>query len=166
MAEGNDEEQPPPPVLFIVTFLLVAIVIGIFRKRITQILFGSDSVSDRQQQKRTRNDESSPLMQGEMGMVEMSPSMRDIRWSNVLTIFLNGKKLQLVNPDPTALLAGWIRDSVGLKGTKLGCEEGGCGACTVVLTKTDGIVSVSFALFTFEGVLRINTQFNCDAQTK
>lgn len=73
-------------------------------------------------------------------------SMKDIKWSNILTIFVNGNSIQLTNPDPSELLASFIRDKVGLKGTKLGCEEGGCGACTVVLTKPEGIVSVNSCL--------------------
>lgn len=72
--------------------------------------------------------------------------MKDIPWSNVLTVFVNGNTIQLTNPDPSELLADFIREKVGLKGTKLGCEEGGCGACTVVLTKPQGIVSVNSCL--------------------
>lgn len=71
---------------------------------------------------------------------------KDISWSNVLTIFLNGTEVQLINPDPDELLAYFIRDKAGLKGTKLGCEEGGCGACTVVLAKKEGIISVNSCL--------------------
>eukprot|EP01034_Spumella_vulgaris_P024084 gene24084-30387_t len=75
-----------------------------------------------------------------------TPPINNIPWSNVLTVFINGNQIQLVNPDPTELLVTFIRDKAGLKGTKLGCEEGGCGACTVVLTKKQGIVSVNSCL--------------------
>jgi len=44
----------------------------------------------------------------------------DIKWSNILTLFLNGEKVELVNPDPKSLLSYFIRDEKGLKGTKLG----------------------------------------------
>ncbi|MGI9605682.1 MAG: (2Fe-2S)-binding protein [Acidimicrobiales bacterium] len=30
-------------------------------------------------------------------------------------------------------LADWLRDSIGLTGTHLGCEHGVCGACTVLV---------------------------------
>ncbi len=73
-------------------------------------------------------------------------SVRDIPWSNVLTMFINGTEIVIRDPNPTELLAGFIRDKAGLKGTKLGCEEGGCGACTVVLTRTDGTYSVNSCL--------------------
>lgn len=46
---------------------------------------------------------------------------------------MNGTKVQLENPNPEWTLLEFIRSQHGLKGTKLGCGEGGCGACTVVL---------------------------------
>ncbi|HEY8552900.1 MAG TPA: (2Fe-2S)-binding protein [Thermaerobacter sp.] len=33
----------------------------------------------------------------------------------------------------TETLAGFLRDRLGLTGTKIGCEEGNCGACSVIL---------------------------------
>jgi carbon-monoxide dehydrogenase small subunit len=34
---------------------------------------------------------------------------------------------------PNTLLVDLLRDVLGLKGTKVGCREGECGACTVLL---------------------------------
>lgn len=67
-------------------------------------------------------------------------NFKDIKWSNTLSFTLNGKPMEIVNPDPSELLATYIRDKMILKGTKLGCEEGGCGACSVVLEDTNGRV--------------------------
>jgi aerobic-type carbon monoxide dehydrogenase small subunit (CoxS/CutS family) len=38
-----------------------------------------------------------------------------------------------VEADPAALLADVLRDRLGLMGTRLGCHEGVCGTCTVLL---------------------------------
>ncbi len=54
-------------------------------------------------------------------------------YSNELIFWLNGEKIKISNPDPTITLANYLR-SIGLTGTKLGCEQGGCGACTVMLS--------------------------------
>ena len=55
-----------------------------------------------------------------------------------LSFYLNGTPVVLASPNPHWTLLDFIRSQHGLKGTKLGCGEGGCGACTVVLQTRDG----------------------------
>jgi aerobic-type carbon monoxide dehydrogenase small subunit (CoxS/CutS family) len=49
-----------------------------------------------------------------------------------LAFQLNGRAVQ-ASISPDTLLADLLRDVLGLKGTKIGCREGECGACTVLL---------------------------------
>jgi aerobic-type carbon monoxide dehydrogenase small subunit (CoxS/CutS family) len=49
-----------------------------------------------------------------------------------LTMTLNGQEVTL-EIKPSDLLAYVLRDKLGLTGTKIGCDEGECGACTVIL---------------------------------
>ncbi|XP_048480655.1 xanthine dehydrogenase [Plutella xylostella] len=51
-----------------------------------------------------------------------------------LTFFVNGKKVIEPRPDPSWTLLWYLRTKLRLTGTKSGCGEGGCGACTVMLS--------------------------------
>ncbi|MEW6159834.1 MAG: molybdopterin cofactor-binding domain-containing protein [Verrucomicrobiota bacterium] len=57
-----------------------------------------------------------------------------------LRFFLNGSEVVIPDPDPTLLLVDYLRsDEVGLTGTKKVCAQGGCGACTVMVSQYDSI---------------------------
>ena len=55
-----------------------------------------------------------------------------------VTFLLNGESVELRGVSATATLLDWLRDARGLTGTKEGCNEGDCGACTVMVQDEDG----------------------------
>jgi xanthine dehydrogenase/oxidase len=55
-----------------------------------------------------------------------------------ISFFLNGELVTLDGPSPDLLLVDYLRSpDVGLTGAKKGCGQGGCGACTVLLSTWD-----------------------------
>ena len=53
--------------------------------------------------------------------------------SNIIKFVHEDQIVEVENPDPNEILLNYIRTNLKKTGTKEGCAEGGCGACTVVL---------------------------------
>ncbi|TIW25331.1 MAG: xanthine dehydrogenase small subunit [Mesorhizobium sp.] len=68
--------------------------------------------------------------------------MADTKIRNEIRFILNGGDVALKDIAPDATLLDWLRLNRSLRGTKEGCAEGDCGACTVLVGKLagDGLV--------------------------
>ena len=53
--------------------------------------------------------------------------------SNFISFVRKDRIVEIKNPDPNETLLNYIRIKLKKTGTKEGCAEGGCGACTVVI---------------------------------
>jgi xanthine dehydrogenase YagT iron-sulfur-binding subunit len=64
----------------------------------------------------------------------------------MLDLDINGRSVRVL-ANPATTLVQLLRDSLGLTGTKIGCDRGACSACTIWL---DGEVAASCMTFAFD----------------
>ena len=58
--------------------------------------------------------------------------------ANTLRFVAGGEIVALADIDPTMTILNYLREVAHRTGTKEGCAEGDCGACTIVLGELDG----------------------------
>lgn len=63
--------------------------------------------------------------------------------SEEVSFLLNGQPVRISGQPSTRTLLDWLREDRGLTGTKEGCNEGDCGACTIILTDARGSRAVN-----------------------
>ena len=57
--------------------------------------------------------------------------------TDCVRFFVNGHYHEVANPEPTTTILEYLRSRPGLTGSKEGCAEGDCGACTVIIAELD-----------------------------
>ncbi|KAJ1916407.1 hypothetical protein H4219_003809 [Mycoemilia scoparia] len=69
-------------------------------------------------------------------MAPPSSTINSHELGSSMLVYINGKRVVINNPDPDLTVLQYLRQ-IGLTGTKLGCGEGGCGVCTVMVSQFD-----------------------------
>jgi aerobic carbon-monoxide dehydrogenase small subunit len=64
---------------------------------------------------------------------------------HLITLSVNGQERRAA-VEPRLTLADFLRDRLGLVGTRLGCEHGACGACTVLLNGASARACITLAM--------------------
>ena len=66
---------------------------------------------------------------------EAQEAKEKIIYRSSISMYVNGEKCSVPDTmDPHMRLVDFLRDVLGKTGTKIGCGEGGCGACSVLLS--------------------------------
>ncbi len=66
------------------------------------------------------------------------PNSKTANGRAAIRFVMGGTMRELRDVDPNRTVLDWLRTAVGRTGTKEGCAEGDCGACSVVLGELDG----------------------------
>lgn len=88
-----------------------------------------------------------------MALVSKKPAQAKNLQARRINLVVNGRRYLLEigrghgQVDPAHTLAHTLRETLGLKGTKVGCDQGACGACTVLI---DGKAVLSCLILTVE----------------
>jgi len=67
-----------------------------------------------------------------------APGRKTTGTGGTVRFVLDGEVVTLADVDPTRTVLEFLREDLGRTGTKEGCAEGDCGACTVVLGELAG----------------------------
>ena len=67
-----------------------------------------------------------------------------LKTENCIRFYLNDNLIEKSISDPQQTLLDFLRIDQNLKGTKEGCAEGDCGACTVLIGKVNKYHKVSY----------------------
>src|SRR6218665_3022643 len=78
-----------------------------------------------------------------------APAARTMN-SQPIRFFHRGRIVSVDDVHPTRSVLDWLREDARCTGTKEGCNEGDCGACTVVVGELDG-----------QGALRLESKNAC-----
>ncbi|XVE59723.1 hypothetical protein DITRI_Ditri05aG0069300 [Diplodiscus trichospermus] len=73
-------------------------------------------------------------------MGELTQITKTQQTDQSLVFAVNGESFELFEVDPSTTLLEFLRSQTSFKSVKLGCGEGGCGACVVLLSKYDPVL--------------------------
>ncbi|XP_043271749.1 xanthine dehydrogenase isoform X2 [Venturia canescens] len=73
-------------------------------------------------------------------------TFHELKEFHTLVFYVNGQEIVDAAVEPEWTLLHYLRNKLRLCGTKLGCAEGGCGACTVMVSRIDRTTGKIFHL--------------------